>query len=179
MENRRGPHDLRPLRTDGWGGRRLGRGSARMRARGCGVRDGAEVSMLAKRVEQASGPDRALADAALLACGWTQQFLFEWSEPAWWSPGGGSMSRWSLPDPTDSLDAALTLVPQGHRFRLWHHHTGKFGADVFPDGGGTVSRSTNATTPALALCAAAVRANAHAAQAASPPPHPPAAPLSE
>ena len=59
---------------------------------------------------------------------------------------------------TTSLDAALTLVPEGHRLRLWWHHTGVWGCDVFPDGGGAIHRVLDRATPALALCIAALKA---------------------
>jgi len=50
-----------------------------------------------------------------------------------------------------SVDAALGLMPEGWRFRLWQHHTGPFGADIFPTQGGSVYRSHDVSNAALAL----------------------------
>lgn len=84
-----------------------------------------------------------------------------------WTPGGVAWTRGasfaSLPVPcyTRSLDAALTLVPEGWRFSV---------DNAFGNGGavcGAIVNNTvfaknaqlgDAATPALALCAAALRA---------------------
>lgn len=62
------------------------------------------------------------------------------------------------PHYTTSLDAAMTLKPDGHRLRLWQHHTGVWGCDLFPDGGGTLHRVHDKATPALALVIACLKA---------------------
>ena len=73
-------------------------------------------------------------------------------------PDGVRFCPGLCPSYTTSLDAALTLVPEGYRYRFWAHHTGVSGASVFPHGGGTLSRAHDAPTPALALCIAALKA---------------------
>lgn len=110
--------------------------------------DAPAMTALAERCEQATGPDRHLAREVLLACG-----------KGYVSP----LRRWM--DPTASLDAAITLVPEGM----------DWSAGIQPDLGdgktawGNVSPAslvfcaeaeivTEASTPALALTAAALRA---------------------
>ena len=95
---------------------------------------------LAQRCEAATGPDRAL-DAEIC------QAVF---------------GRFiGVAKYTASLDAALTLVPGEAFWRVGHDGAGPdpsaFRADVFqtPGTGLNVARSA---TPALALCAAALRA---------------------
>lgn len=71
---------------------------------------------LIKRLESATGPDRALADDVLLACGWSMIEFGALDNPSyeWIAPDesttyvGGDQ-----PNPLASLDAALTLVPEG------------------------------------------------------------------
>ena len=124
---------------------------------------------LAIRCETATGPDHKLDAEIALAAGWAREYD-DW----WWSPHivaqarKAKRSKWGLgvaplpvpPTFTAGLDAALTLVPAGHEwlrksthtmtvFRvpkdpcLWVHHN-----------------DCNGATPALALCAAALRARA-------------------
>jgi len=63
----------------------------------------------------------------------------------------------SAPHYTTSIDAALTLIPDGWRY--WHYWTGVYGAAVFPTrGGGPRIKVHDAATPALALCIAALKA---------------------
>lgn len=122
---------------------------------------------LAERCEAAEGPDRELGREVLRACGWTQSahghFL-------------GPLTGWTSPDraiyfddddfvrckhdPTASLDAAMMLVPEGWIVDLcirlgMEQHECKLHEWPQP------CRKTplvNAATPALALCAAALRA---------------------
>ena len=127
---------------------------------------------LAERCEQAAGPDREL-DAEIEACltgrvthlrapGWT----FEAQDTEWKLArlvDTQFISRVSRPAPpyTASLDAAVTLVPEGWAVELvqalsgspWHA-TLRGGSALVPIIGATASK------PALALCAAALRARA-------------------
>ena len=65
--------------------------------------------------------------------------------------------HWASPHYTTSLDAALTLVPEG----CWLSIEFAGGSREWPvveTGGGCVPRKTQARTVALALCIAALRA---------------------
>jgi len=67
-----------------------------------------------------------------------------------------------VPRYTTSIDAAMTLVPEGWRFELTN--TGfKPGVSLVPPGKFFLVGSY-AATPALALCAAALRARSHPTQ---------------
>lgn len=73
-------------------------------------------------------------------------------------PDDNTIKPWEWPPRyTASLDAALTLVPEGHQAVIWTAG----GADVFPSTPGLhVYDTTRGATPALALCIAALRARA-------------------
>lgn len=106
-----------------------------------------ELVDLAARCERAAGADRELdgdiADAAL-------------------GPVKAPYRRGRCENYTSSLDAAMALVPEGLRFEVTT--TGfKPGAIVC----GNRFTSASASTPALALTAAALRARAAVIQAAS------------
>jgi hypothetical protein len=92
---------------------------------------------LAERCEKATGPDVDLdLDISEATGGWK------------------ALATWKGVSYTASLDAAMTLVPDGQNFNLfWRAEEGAGFAGV--DGS-----STKAATPALALCAAALRARA-------------------
>jgi hypothetical protein len=138
----------------------------------------AEMLALALKCEQTTGPDRELDLAiGLTALGW------EWADnPFDDNPildiGAPNQIGWKagnpppecVPSPTSSLDAAQTVLPEGwERFLCgWTRTTkrGLFGwAEVRCE---TLPRrcidtdvvSSDAATPALALCAAALRARA-------------------
>lgn len=100
---------------------------------------------LAERCEQATGPDRELDYAIFKA-------MARKDAPNHWRPNDGDFF-------TASLDTALTLVPEGC---VWNagNDTGAAWAHVWTDGpdyDGMIPGS-RAVTPALALCAAALRA---------------------
>jgi hypothetical protein len=75
---------------------------------------------LIERLENATGPDRELGRDVLLACGWRRTCVGNFYGPLWhWSgPGGRSYPEDSLPCPTESIDAALTLAPDNHTIYL-------------------------------------------------------------
>jgi hypothetical protein len=132
---------------------------------------------LAERCEQATGPDRELdAEIAWMLTAQDRKRLGPpdlrreiWhaglSTPAWVPFENVSSFH---PNYTSSLDAAVTLVPEGWGYELRQNHSrlrralcrmwdGRF---IWP--GGTV-----AAGPALALCAAALRARATMPQPSS------------
>lgn len=119
---------------------------------------------LAARIERAEGPDRALDAEIAVAVGW--RVLYDKSDPndaePYYQPVP-EMSWRAVPHCTASIDAAMQLVPNGWKLRQMHFNApcaddrkwhlnlrgGKEGEDRFVGRG---------STPALALCAAAIRA---------------------
>ena len=125
--------------------------------------DRATLLALADRVEAATGPDREMDAEIAFAVGWRK------SRGEWWKPPGG---EWGLvlPTFTASLDAALSLVPEGWRWsvdftqRAPYQDCGR--ADLYAPGSGYKPADVQdvyAATPALALTAAALRALAQEA----------------
>jgi len=143
---------------------------------------------LAVRCEQATGADRELD--ALIRCAvfapigavveqspingaWCIYSGFSARDPSrrsTWEPYGLSQLQ-KLGEFTASLDAAMTLVPEGHTIQLsdWDHEIlrekGPWQAIVLPFGArGSMQQFTftnrcdHAATAALALCAASLRA---------------------
>lgn len=117
-----------------------------------------DLPALAERVRNAAGADRGLDEAIYRALG----YWWDSAEAEWCAPDSPRAAEGAEPPLfTASLDAALTLVPDG---RTWYvqsnpglkahwgivHHARP--PSVF---GGEVSK---AATPALALCAAALLA---------------------
>lgn len=145
--------------------------------------DAAEIVRLAERVEQATGPDREL-DGAIdrLFNARPKDGDYDEGEGAFWRvkngwsgllarPDGFARGSFSAANYTASLDAAMTLVPEGWRWTAGHRE--------FPHARGYVENGelafvgvgtrrnpnrmwfeTTAATPALALTAAALRARA-------------------
>ncbi len=136
-----------------------------------------DLATLITRLERATGPDRELGNEVLFQCGWTQaEGGNNLCDPylEWTAPDGDSVLDGDQPDPTASLDAALTLA-KGTGFAIagpWvyadhHEWAGReiynaaladevCGVDVenledFPHSG-------SGATPAIALCIAALRA---------------------
>lgn len=112
----------------------------------------AEVLLeLADRCEKATGPDRGLDIAIYRALSYIGHHG--------WHP----MDRDAAPRYTACLDAALTLVPEGSLWSVCDMEHGPFAQVIRPmPGGGFVDGLTSAASdrPALALCAAALRARA-------------------
>jgi hypothetical protein len=111
-----------------------------------------QLLSLAYRCEHATGPDREL-DGAI--------------HSALPSPLGVDRAKAMAavgvygPEYTASLDAAMTLVPEGTLFNAGHSgddKPGRFNAVVMPAKGKT--QYAEASLAALALCAAALRAQA-------------------
>lgn len=110
---------------------------------------------LAERCEKAEGPDRAL-DLAIWNASGTRYNTGAYEAPC-------------CPHFTASIDAALTLVPEGWLFTVASYrgedNAQPFYADcmdeaVFHGADGDAVTSL-AATPALALCAATLRAHPH------------------
>jgi len=123
---------------------------------------------LAERIERLNGPCREMdAEIAVLALGMERDgdYFFGKDEDFvlerdYYSLDGTARE---LPHYTSSLDAAMTLVPEGMMFTVSLHDHGQGAASIFKrDANGsreTACKLCVASTPALALCAAALRAN--------------------
>jgi hypothetical protein len=133
-----------------------------------------DILRLAERCEQATGPDRELDQAIELtlpgvlphpdmgrfkADDWA--YVISGTGHPDYEPGQGYAS----PRYTASLDAAMTLVPDG--CREWHCgrniKTGKGQAYLLDPATMRTPIYVHGETPALALCAAALRARAEVA----------------
>jgi hypothetical protein len=128
---------------------------------------------LAARCEAAGKPSKALNREIALAVGWVRQTPSEArrSNPAWFHPDdcrdghvlmdslhGTTMWREPL-DYTASLDAAMTLVPDGWHFSL-HANGGDLSRAAVYGFAPKPDDWCYGATPAVALCAAALRARA-------------------
>jgi hypothetical protein len=130
-----------------------------------------ELLRLAERCEAATGPDRELDDEIARALGWTQHTdeddpVFVNQTSTWWAEPGREWSTCSVvPSYTASLDAAMTLVPEGWRPIIdMASEEGAALVDLWalPEASPKPTRKhAKAATPALALCAAALRSHAH------------------
>ncbi len=125
-----------------------------------------DLEALAERCEQASGPDREL-DIAILTTvlGYRDVHgdgnLFDRGNDGYWFVDDCSIHQ--LPSPTASLDAAMTLVPEPHKWSITAAH----GDDRWQAWVWSINYGPNwyeAATPALALTAAALRAHSLAHQ---------------
>lgn len=150
---------------------------------------GFELEQIAEQAE-AGGADRRL-DAAIYNLVADDGGRKAFHVDDWTAPPGSSFGRWhdgwfvgehnrdpyarDLPRYTTSLDAALTLVPEGHAvdLTLWaQKHRARI-LPLYQDGdrwfhrGSDPHFTADAGTPALALCAAALRARASLARALS------------
>lgn len=118
---------------------------------------------LAERCEKADGADWNLSADIARAMGWAE------GEHAWHSLDWRSRQS-GPPHYTNSLDAALSLVPEGWRWSLDHTQKPPYRdcgmATLYAPGDGWTPADVSeiyGATPALALCAAALRALASGA----------------
>jgi hypothetical protein len=105
---------------------------------------------LIARIEAATGPDRTLDSAIAAAVG------FEGWTPEAWAAAEADPELWrpsipKAPAYTASLDSALTLVPEGAHWVLYDDGYAYVGPDDEP------TAEWRGATPAIALCAAALR----------------------
>lgn len=122
---------------------------------------------LIKRIEAAEGPDRESDAEIALAKGWVRR---DNSDDWFYPPSSPVLHHKSeLPNFTSSIDEAMTLVPEGWRVQLsdWDddhlRSIGPWQAILTAPGARQLvsewsPRCDHASTPALALCAAALRA---------------------
>ena len=125
--------------------------------------DRATLLALADCCEQAAGPDRELdAEIAVALFGGKVIWYTMSAYPARRVQNsdyiGGSQNA-AIPVYTESLDAAVTLVPDGWTWGRFHSGTVECMTLNGPDNSILVERGEGIST-ALALCAAALRARA-------------------
>lgn len=112
------------------------------------------LSELIAALERADGPSRELDSAICAEMGLENWTAAEWAEAV----SGVGREHWSIPGSlpyTSSIDAALTLVPEGCYWAVYRSGM----AYVKPDEDGPQERDlAAAATPALALCIAALKA---------------------
>lgn len=119
---------------------------------------------LAQRCERASGPDRELDALIGIGLGWFVARPERWEgdglqyvdvreagKQAWPGHGGDQL----VPNFTGSLDVALALAPNCWSWRVGNLPSGRGFASL---GTQTSLEDVEAATPALALCAASLRA---------------------
>jgi hypothetical protein len=105
---------------------------------------------LAERCEKATGPDREL-----------EQDICDTVHGPNYMPNVFQQDGSRIPRYTASLDAAMTLVPNGMGWSVNRYASGTWArAGVYEDNGRDPGYYCDAATPALALCAAALRARA-------------------
>lgn len=121
-----------------------------------------DLKDLARRVSELQGPSREIDAEIARALGWR-----EIPNPTaagglvgrWYDPDGNMSGHSGPPDWLASLDAAMTLVPEGAKLTFQNHGDtgGRSMWLVSPN-----ERFISAATPALALCAAALIARSEA-----------------
>lgn len=114
---------------------------------------------LIAKLEAATGPDRELDASIALEIGWTHQKV-KGDAVRYWRPPGEmrSFMRYECPRFTGSIDAAMTLKPDGVTdCGLEQDASGVFAHWA---GNGWLSVGTHETSIAIALCIAALKARA-------------------
>ena len=134
--------------------------------------DRATLLALAARVEAAAGADVQMDCDIAAAIGFEHWSPADWADAKATDAAEGLPPPMMLPPPpryTTSLDAAAALVPEGFLWSVASYRgddwkPGLFCADCAPDDpSAELLCETKAATPALALCAAALRARAEEA----------------
>ena len=134
-----------------------------------------DLEDLIARLECAKAGSRELSDEVLLACGWTIT-KDRGPQAMYISPANtGPVHQVYAPSPTEDLNAALALVPEGWGWILSRYADIQLWLSGFtavlekPTGDGEweplgfiAMPAVMAATPALALCAAILRARAKA-----------------
>lgn len=109
---------------------------------------------LLSRLSAATGPSRELDAEIALANGWRHDHAMAYGGEFWQNPTGQICPQ--PPRYTESIDAALTLVPERAGWKLASWFKDGYAADVhLPNG--VITRGEG-TTPAIALVIACLRA---------------------
>jgi hypothetical protein len=140
------------------------------------------LSDLITKLEAATEGSRELSDEVLLACGWVREGTRDPRLDCWRDPQGNVYDHWNdphgratqvvpRPSPTESIDAALTLVPDDWGYvsvsmlRGGSSEAFMLEKDYSPPGDGHIDDEWSQwlekafhTSPALAICIAALKA---------------------
>ena len=119
-----------------------------------------DLLALADLVEKLMGPDREIDGEICLALGWTHQKMKGDSKPYYRKPGDKVYYLRSEPPAyTGSLDAAMTLAPEGYKWRCGYSRHVPHNAEVIDYSAhtGTFIGESDASR-CLALLAAILRA---------------------
>lgn len=114
-------------------------------------------------LEKATGPDRELGNEVLFACGWRMEEDGPRPDPSlyWIAPNGEEFIDGDQPDPTASIDAAMTLVPEGwYCVGVLRDNEGEWVPRLRQNKRGLLSAHANHPQLSIALCIAALRARA-------------------
>ena len=112
---------------------------------------------LSERVEQATGDDYSLRMEIAAALGWTKKPVG--SVIAWYAPEEPGIMKAGPPKWLTSLDAAMTLVPEGWGVMLHVSENGLHSNVCLARSHPTnLAAYGDTATPAIALCAAALKA---------------------
>lgn len=112
---------------------------------------------LAHRIEAAEGADRALDGDIAEHLGLVPPWVSKRLNPRWATWSGGR-DYWDAPAYTASIDAALTLVPEGCEWIVEAYTSNGVKAEhVRASAWVSGAPRCFAATPALALCAAALK----------------------
>ena len=126
------------------------------------------------KLEKSHGPNRELGDEILLATGWTQTSVGYFHGPIWcWRDpkgrnyiGDAQLGYEDRPDPTESFNAAMALVPVNELgepmcVNLEIYSDGSANCHIIPfwlKTRGEEIWSRKQATPVIAICVAALRA---------------------
>ena len=139
----------------------------------CLKEESMELAELIAQLEKATGPSRELDEAVCRFLGTFPEITntgYDWHRSKidgqiWRAANvdGTRSENWTAPAYTSSIDAALALVPEKCQFVNlthfsdgWYASVGKHSVDGIRHEGNQIS------TPALALCIAALKARSHA-----------------
>lgn len=121
-----------------------------------------DIADIIARLEKLEGPDRALADEILIACGWVYDSNDEGEITEVFSPAGVMHNPLELPDPTASIDDALTLLPKDWDWALFSD-SDEYRIEL---GDPEIGLEGIGPTAAIAICIAALRLKARQHQSA-------------
>lgn len=111
---------------------------------------------LSERVEQLEGPDREIDRAIKQAFDHDWDYSTDWNY--WDALKRETVSRPVAKPYTASLDAAMSLVPEGYSWILYSDGSCEVGPTPIAGSMMDAEFTADAATPAIALCAATLKA---------------------